>query len=185
MTTPATTAIDRTGVSLGLAAAALTLAAPDAGGAALGPSAVALVIVWIVWRDATAFIIPDGAALALALLGATIRVGANGATLDVGLSLLLDVALTGGALWALREAYYRVKGVDGIGLGDVKLAAAGGCLIGAEGLAIALLAASAAGVAVALARGVGRTGRLAFGALLAPAIFAVWAASGFAPAGWG
>jgi hypothetical protein len=59
--------------------------------------------------------------------------------------MAVDMGLAGGGVWLLREAYFRRHGFDSIGFGDVKLAAAGGILIGADGFASALLLASLAG----------------------------------------
>jgi leader peptidase (prepilin peptidase)/N-methyltransferase len=179
---PAATALlDCVGVGLGAGVAAVLLLAPGFGAPLLLPGTIALLIGWIVWRDGASYLIPDGAVAALALLGAASRVAAEGVTSAVAFDLLADVALTGGVLWLLREGFYRLRGHDGLGFGDVKLAGAAGCLVGAEGFAVALLAASLAGLAAAALRGAGRTDRIAFGVLLAPAIGLVWAALALAP----
>ena len=134
-------------------------------------------VAWIVVQDLRSFTIPDGAIVALAALALAVRVAAHDPALAIG----LDVLLTGGVLLAFREIYFRRRGFDGLGLGDVKLAAAGGLLVGAQAFAFALLGASLlalAGVAAlhVMARGrVALAGRkLAFGALLAPAIHLAW-----------
>ncbi len=139
-------------------------------------AAIALVA-WIVVQDLRSFTIPDGAIVAMAALALDVRVAAHDPALAIG----LDVLLTGGVLLAFREIYFRRRGFDGLGLGDVKLAAAGGLLVGAQAFAFALLGASLlalAGVAAlhVMARGrVALAGRkLAFGALLAPAIYLAW-----------
>ncbi len=154
----------------------------------LGPTAplvfttvTGALVVWIVWQDLLTFTISDAAVVALASLAASLRWGEASALgvppLRVGLSAMLDVALCGGTLLMFREIFYRLRGVDGLGLGDVKLAAAGALLIGGVGFSWALFAASVAGLAaVATARLAGRVPaeRLAFGAVLAPAIWGVW-----------
>lgn len=131
----------------------------------------------IVWQDLSSLTIPDGAAVALAILGLAAR-GGEGADLGepfgttAGLAAL-DAVLCGGSLLAIREGYYRRRGHDGLGFGDVKLAAAGGMLVGTLAFAWALLGASLLGIAILLAarRGpVART-KLAFGAVLAPALW--------------
>lgn len=173
----------RTDGALG-AAALVAAAAGGLGGSWLVlPTAAALVTAWIAWRDAQSFIIPNEAAAALAALGIAARFAEGGGTTDVLGALAGDVLLTGGLLWAVREAYFRARGRDGLGLGDVKLAAAAGCLAGAAGFAVALFAASLAGLVVAGLRRAGREDRLPFGALLAPAVWVVWAAAGFAAPG--
>lgn len=165
----------------GAAAAALGLAvliafAPAFGGGLLTPAALALAVGWIVWRDFCDFIIPDGAAFALGALAFASRFAADGVSLETTLHAGLGGLVCGGGLWAVREAYFRLRGHDGLGFGDVKLAAAAGVLVGASGFALALLAACLAGLAVALPRKSASLGdRLPLGALLAPATFAVWA----------
>ena len=149
--------------------------------------ALGLVVAWIAWQDIADFTIPDAAILALGGLGAAYRL-ADGASwgepaAETTLRMGLDLALCGGLLWLVREVYFRRRGHDGLGFGDVKLAAAGGVLAGASGFAWALLGASLAGIALALAfrgwpfgRGAAPGGpdKLPFGAILAPAVWVVW-----------
>ena len=139
-------------------------------------------VIWIVAQDLRSFTIADGAVIALAALALAARLAAGDPALLVG----LDVLLSGGVLLAFREIYYRRRGVDGLGLGDVKLAAAGGLLVGAVAFAWALLGASLLGIAALGLQHLATRGRtqpatqklatqkLAFGALLAPAIYAAW-----------
>jgi prepilin signal peptidase PulO-like enzyme (type II secretory pathway) len=165
------------GAASGMALAAILALAPVPGAPALAAAATAAVLAWIAWRDAKDFIVPDGAALALAALGVAVRIADEGATLDAALRLGLDAAIVGGGLWAVREAFYRLRGHDGLGFGDVKLGAASALLVGASGFAVALLAACLAGFAVAALRGgMARDARLPLGALLAPAVWAVFVA---------
>lgn len=194
---------DLTGLVLG--AAALGVAAlgsvtaawfgPGPAGTGVMALALALVGLRIVWQDLADFTIPDAATLAFGLLGLTSRLGDGGVSGDpVATTLalvLLDAALGGGVLLALREAYYRRRGQDGIGLGDVKLAAAGGALVGTAGLAWAILAASLFGLAVvfvvrvwpAAARTIAISDRIAFGAVLTPALWLTWFVARAAPFG--
>lgn len=138
-----------------------------------GPG-LAVVACWIAWRDARDFIIPDGASASLAALALGVQFAAGGAA-GTGWSLVAGLAC-GAALLAVREGFYRLRGHDGLGFGDVKLAAASGILVGVGGFSLALFAACLAGVAVALLRGrEARGDRMPLGALLAPAVFAVWA----------
>jgi leader peptidase (prepilin peptidase)/N-methyltransferase len=165
-------------IEIGGAAAAFGLAglvalAPGAD-PALATIALALVVGWIVWRDATAFVIPDGASLALGALALGARLAAEGLSAGTALWALAGGALCGAALWAVREAFFRLRGHDGLGFGDVKLATAAGVLVGPAPFALALVIACLAGLAVALARGSRAGDRLPLGALLAPAVFAVW-----------
>lgn len=179
----------------GLVLAVATAGSAVAGWCGPGPAAtcalavaLALVGLRIVWQDLVDFTIPDAANLALGLIGLTSRIGEGARVGDpVGTSVghgLVDAAISGCVLWALREVYYRRRGHDGIGLGDVKLAAAGGLLLGTVGLSWAILGASLAGLLVVLAvrvrpalqRLVPVTDRIAFGAVLAPALWATWLA---------
>ncbi|MFG5118034.1 prepilin peptidase [Methylorubrum sp. POS3] len=154
---------------------------------------LALLVARIAWQDLTDFTIPDSATLALAILGAIWRMataGASGESVTEELTLLaLDGLLCFGALLILREVYFRRRGYDGIGLGDVKLAAAGGILVGTGGFAWCLFGASLVGIgllvgrrALAVSGGGGSEERLAFGAVLAPALALGWLAAAI-PAG--
>ena len=148
--------------------------------------AAGLVALWIAGQDLTDYTIPDAGVIALAVLGAAVRLAEgslDGERLgETSLAIAVDAAVCGGLLLGLRELYYRRRGVDGLGFGDVKLAAAGGMLAGTSGFAWALFGASVAGLAVALAcrhlpmRGARpeMADRLPFGALLAPALWLAW-----------
>lgn len=54
-------------------------------------------------------------------------------------------ALFGGMLWAMREIYYRIRGIDGLGLGDVKMAAMMGSFWGVGPTLMILLIGSLGG----------------------------------------
>lgn len=69
------------------------------------------------------------------------------------LSLTESVAgavLFGGGLWVLRELYYRIRGVDGLGLGDVKMAAMMGAFWGFGYTLLILLIGSLGGALVGM-----------------------------------
>lgn len=175
---------DFLGALLALAAAAAVLALP-AGREAYALSAVAAVVlaVWIALQDLADHTIPDGAVLGLALVGLACRTKpVLDGLLTPGDAALLagaDLLLTGGGLWLVREIFYRRRGFDGLGFGDVKLGAAGGLLVGTAGFSVALAAAGVTGVGLLLLRHGPRAEvrgvKLAFGALLAPAIVLVFA----------
>lgn len=144
------------------------------------PVIIALSI-WVVitdWRD---LIIPDGAVIAIGLVGAALRISAasarNGSTLAGGLVAAFDGVLWGAALLLIREVYFRRRKHDGIGLGDVKLAAAYAVLVTASAFAWSLLLASVAAIASVWFAGF-RHGRepkkIPFGAFLAPACCLTW-----------
>lgn len=165
-----------TSVAAGAAALAGLIAHEPALASPTATLSLCLAVGWIVWRDVRDFIIPDGASFALGALALGVRLGTDGANWETALLAIGSGALCGAALWAVREGYYRLRGHDGLGFGDVKLAFAAGILVGPAGFALALFAAAAAGIAVALMRRNALDARLPLGALLAPAALLVWAA---------
>jgi leader peptidase (prepilin peptidase)/N-methyltransferase len=133
--------------------------------------------------DVRRYIIPDeltGAALALALF----RAAAAGP--DAGASELLRAVLRAAAaalpLWGLLIGYKWWRGRDGLGLGDVKLAAVAGAWLGLLTLFVALELAVLCALGAYLLIGAlsGRpwraTAALPFGFFLAPAIWLGWLA---------
>jgi leader peptidase (prepilin peptidase)/N-methyltransferase len=91
----------------------------------------------------------------------------------------LGAVLCGGALYLVREAFYRLRGFDGLGLGDVKLGAGGGVWLGWELFPFALLLAALGALAWIGFRTWAEgewpgDRRIPFAAFLAPAIWAVW-----------
>jgi leader peptidase (prepilin peptidase)/N-methyltransferase len=82
-------------------------------------------------------------------------------------------------LWVVAWAYRRLRGRDGLGMGDAKLLAAGGAWVGASGLPSVVFGAAVAALAAAAIMAVAGTrldrySALPFGAFLAPAIWLVW-----------
>ena len=80
---------------------------------------------------------------------------------------------------AFRAGYRRVRGVEGLGLGDVKLAGVAGVWLDWLDLPIAVEIAAIAALCLALVKHAGRRGidprsRLPFGAFFAPAIWICW-----------
>lgn len=94
--------------------------------------------------DIRRMIIPDGVALLIAVAG--LFAAGFLPSGDLGLSLL-GGALGGALLLALRWAHFRLRGVEGLGLGDVKFTAAGGLWTGAEDLPAMLAMASCTALA--------------------------------------
>jgi leader peptidase (prepilin peptidase)/N-methyltransferase len=170
----------------GVAALGLGIAAVSF--SALGPRAaiVSCLLGWtmaaIAIVDAQRFTIPD----ALSLPAIPIGLLASGSLLDpsagqlVGLDHVIGACLGGASLWLVREAYFRLRGREGIGLGDVKLASAAGAWTGWYQLSHVILLSAALALILALALAIVRRRRLSgtekvpFGALLAPSIWAVW-----------
>lgn len=94
---------------------------------------------------------------------------------------LAGAVIGGGTLLLLRAAYFRFRGIEGLGLGDVKLAAVAGAWLGPATLAPACLAAALAailGVLLQAALGGGKMINarrpVPFGSFMAPVIFAFW-----------
>jgi leader peptidase (prepilin peptidase)/N-methyltransferase len=84
---------------------------------------------------------------------------------------LVGIAVGGGTLFAVAEAYYRVRGEEGLGMGDVKMLAMIGAFIGWKltlvTLMMASLAGSVVGVALIATRRGGMKYALPFGTFLA------------------
>jgi leader peptidase (prepilin peptidase) / N-methyltransferase len=79
------------------------------------------------------------------------------------LDSLIGVLVGGGILWAVAWTYERLTGIEGMGLGDVKLLAMIGAFLGWQAiptvLVISSVSGSLAGLAVMAAEGVSRRGR--------------------------
>jgi leader peptidase (prepilin peptidase)/N-methyltransferase len=130
--------------------------------------------------DARTFLLPDAVTLGTAAGG----VAAAGLLdpfdplLAVGIAVL-RAAATSLALGLFRWGYGRLSGREGIGLGDVKLAAAIGAWLPVDAIPQCFaIATGGALVAVLLAhlrgRTLGRTSRIPFGAFLCPALWIVF-----------
>jgi leader peptidase (prepilin peptidase)/N-methyltransferase len=90
----------------------------------------------------------------------------------------LGAACAGGWLLAVRQFYLLVRRIEALGLGDVKLAAAGGALVGFEHVPQLILLAVLISILVAIAlrlanRQVMMSTRIPFGPGLAGAIWAI------------
>jgi leader peptidase (prepilin peptidase)/N-methyltransferase len=139
------------------------------GTAAVLASTFVLALVAIAWIDAEHRIIPDELSALLVALG----LWARGPSWQ-GLATGAVGALAGfGALWGVAWAYRRVRGEDGLGGGDVKLAAGLGAVLGLPGLLLSVIVSAAAGSAVGLwmlmrGQATGKTA-LPYGTFLAPA----------------
>ena len=86
---------------------------------------------------------------------------------------VLGALLGGGVLWAIAETYVRVRGIEGMGMGDVKMLGMIGAFLGAPLMALTLVLASfagaLAGVGLMLAGRGDLQRRLPFGTFLAAA----------------
>ena len=160
--------------------AASVIVLPNALGVIGGILAILMIAIAVI--DARRFVIPNeltAAALALGFLNAAMQ----GADLVPG--LLASAALRGAvmaiALLSLRVLYRRIRGHEGIGLGDVKLAGVAGVWLDWWVLPVAIEIAALAAIAVYAVRFLyGRRpsarlkAKLPFGLFLAPAIWVGW-----------
>ena len=91
-------------------------------------------------------------------------------------------AVTAGVLAAVGSVHRRLSGIEGLGLGDVKLAAAIGAWLPAEAIPFCFALATAAALAFVLlsrlrGHAIARTTRIPFGAFLCPALWLAFFAS--------
>jgi leader peptidase (prepilin peptidase) / N-methyltransferase len=148
-------------------------------------AALALDVLAIAAIDARYFIIPDELTLAALALG-IVKAGLDAWPDDwsvvlqtIGAAVLRGVVLAG-CFFALRVLYARVRGREGIGLGDVKLAGAAGVWLAWTTIPVAIEIAALGALAVYVVRQLagGRvmsaTARMPFGLFLAPAIWLGW-----------
>lgn len=86
---------------------------------------------------------------------------------------LLGLAAGGGVLFAMAETYYRLRGHEGLGMGDVKMLAMIGAFLGWQLMLVTLVLASIAGSIIGIALIASRRGglqtALPFGTFLAAA----------------
>lgn len=82
------------------------------------------------------------------------------------LSALLGVLIGGGFLLATALIYEKLRGQEGMGMGDVKLLAMIGAFLGGEAIFLTLFLASLTGAVVGLASGGGRYAKIPFGPFL-------------------
>ncbi|MGB8818468.1 MAG: A24 family peptidase [Rhizobiaceae bacterium] len=120
--------------------------------------------------------VPDRLNLAIAVGGVAYWLFANPDFLG---AQFLSGAAFGGSVWLLREAHARLAGRIGLGLGDVKLAAAGAIWLNPVMLPLFLFAASLSGLVYATAQtfvqgGDLRQTRIPFAPFLSGSILFCW-----------
>lgn len=134
---------------------------------------------WLIalgWIDAKDMILPDLLTLPLIVAGLTV----TGFIAPDRLAHHIAGAVAGFAVIALLGTAYRhIRGRDGIGLGDAKLAAAAGAWVGWVGLPSVIFIAALSGVLVAalstrLSGSLPLTAKLPFGPHLALGTWVVW-----------
>jgi leader peptidase (prepilin peptidase) / N-methyltransferase len=99
-----------------------------------------LLSVVLAWIDIRHGIIPDWLNFAIAGLGLSAAFLIGGPS--VALESACEGAAVGAIFWLLRRLYFVFRGVQGLGLGDVKFLAAAGVWVGLAGLPILLLVAA-------------------------------------------
>jgi leader peptidase (prepilin peptidase)/N-methyltransferase len=143
-----------------------------------------LVMAAIALYDAAYFIVPDRLSLPAIPAGLLVSgwLAAEGERHTVMFEHVLAALIGALSLLAVRRGYAMLRGREGLGLGDVKLAGVAGAWTGLAGLSPVLLLACLGAITAVLvmaARGkqaVSGTTPVPFGAALAPAIWLVWLA---------
>ena len=102
------------------------------------------ILAWIDIRDG---IIPDWLNLAIAGLG-LVKIVMSG-DLSAALEAIGEGIAIGGVFWLLRRLYFAVRGIQGLGLGDVKFLGAAGIWVGVAGIPPVLLVATMTALACA------------------------------------
>ena len=165
-------------VSVGAALASI-LVAPGVIG--LCGAGLALTMCAIALHDARHFLIPNwlsAAAFVLAIAHA-VALDPHGPLPQIGMALV-RAGVSGGLFLALKLGYRAWRGHEGIGMGDVKLAAVAGAWLDWFAIAVAIEIAVVAALGAYLVRHhVGNrpmraTHALPFGLYLAPAIWVAW-----------
>lgn len=162
-----------------IAAIAVSLAtAPNMGGVlACG---LALISIAIAVIDARIFIIPDELNIAGLILGLAFAGLADQPALDAIAGSALRGLVLALIFLAVRITYRWLRGRQGIGLGDVKLAAVAGVWLDWPMIPIVVQIATVTALGVYLTRqlaggqSIRSTSRLPFGLFLAPAIWLGW-----------
>ena len=124
---------------------------------------------WASAIDLRSLRLPDALTLPLIPLGLVVsayRVGDWPS--DYALAALAGFA----AFYVLGEAYFRARGVEGLGIGDAKLLTAAGAWLGPSLLPAVVLGAALPAIVVVMLRG--RARPIAFGPYLSAAFFAAW-----------
>lgn len=94
----------------------------------------------LTWIDIRHGIIPDWLNLSIAGIG-LLKIMLTGDPLTA-LEALGEGAAIGAAFWLLRRLYFSFRGIQGLGLGDVKFLGAAGIWVGVGGIPLVLLVAT-------------------------------------------
>ena len=131
------------------------------------PDPITLNGIWAGLLLTTVFIEPSPLTIAvLRLLG----LADMNSYLQALLSSVIGAIVGGGLLWAVGEAYFRFRGVEGMGFGDVKMMAMVGAFLGAPLALLTIMIGSLFGSIIGLAlmrfTGKSRDYELPFGTFL-------------------
>lgn len=152
------------------------LTGSDTGGAALTLAALlAVPCVWLSLRDLADFTIPDAASLSVAALGLGGQWLFHPTTLIMSIAAAMTVTAV---FWGAGALHYRLRGQEGLGIGDAKLLGAGVLCVGPFAIWWVILIAALGGIAAALihrARRPAAPAGIPFGPFLAFAIYIVFA----------
>ena len=162
-----------------LVVAASLYAAPGIAG--LAGAGLGLIMLAVAVVDARLLMIPDElSALAVALGLADVGFERWRDMPAPALDALIRAAATAAVFFAFRLAYRRLRGREGMGLGDVKLAGVAGIWLDWPGLPIAVEIAALGTLGFVAWRLIGArrapdpSAKLPFGAFFAPAIWMCW-----------
>ncbi len=144
------------------------------GGSWLALSVWGFLLIALAWIDLEFKLLPD----ALTFPGTLLALGWALSRPGGAHHALLGVLAGSGILWLLGWIWWNVRKIEGMGFGDVKLAAMFGAVLGWQLTLLTLFVAALLGslwgaTLIALRRGGGRT-ELPFGSLLAPAAMVVF-----------
>lgn len=155
-----------------------TLSAVALGPAELVPvsSVLALGLGWATMIDLERFILPDALTLGLVCAGLSLALAGG---LVAALPNAIGAAAGYGSLALLAFAYRKLRGRNGLGLGDAKLLAASGAWLGWTALPLIMLAASISCIVVVLLSAMAHrraiaSGPVAFGPYIAGATWLSW-----------
>jgi leader peptidase (prepilin peptidase) / N-methyltransferase len=137
-----------------------------------------LLLVALLWIDLDFQLLPDVLTLPGLALGLVALVLLHGPTLEAARHGFSGLLAGAGVLWGLGWLWLRVRKIEAMGFGDVKLAAMFGVVLGWQltllTLFVAALLGSAWGVTLMMRREGGMKSLLPFGTLLAPAALIVF-----------
>jgi leader peptidase (prepilin peptidase) / N-methyltransferase len=148
-----------------------------------------LIMLGVASVDARRFVVPDLLSAGAFALG-VIHAAATGpdSSFEGARMALLRAALAAGILLLIRISYRALRGRDGLGLGDVKLAGAAGAWLSLPMLSISIEIAAVTALAAYVLRQRKRVrvlsagGRIPFGAFFGPAIWLSWMLNTMLPA---